>query len=310
MSKCHISYKAIPKQTLFDPQELKKLSLNLKNLKPLNLTLQEQIEESQKRLTKMSIQGVQTKLSAKLRIQKECFDIVDIHGNFILKPQGDYPELPQNEALTMRLARTVGIDVPVSGLIPGKDGSLCYFVKRFDRHGANKKYDLEDFAQLSLKTRESKYDSSVEEVVKIIAQYTSFPIREYPKFFKLFLFNYLIGNEDMHLKNYSLITKKSVVELSPAYDLLNSTIALKNPQEETALPLKGKKSKLTKNDIFKYLAIEILNLNPSFIKMIKEEFIKTTKDWDAIIEDSFLSPEMKDKYKNLLNQRLKNLLLI
>lgn len=303
MSKCHISYVPLPDGVLFDASELKKLSPKLSHLEPLDLTLKEQIEESQRRVAKTSIQGIQLKLSAKLNVKHGRFEIVDTNGRYILKPQGDYPELPQNEALTMRLSKTVGIKVPPSGLIPGKDGSLCYFVKRFDRSGHNRKFDMEDFAQLSFKSRETKYDSSIERVVKIIDEHATFPSKEKVVFFTLFLFNYLVGNEDVHLKNYSLITQEGLVKLSPAYDLVNTTIALRNPQEESALPLNGKKRNLTQKDIFLYLASKILHLPLPVTENIRARMASMIPRWIQLIDSSFLSNDMKIKYKELLTKR-------
>lgn len=86
----------------------------------------------------------------------------------------------------------------------------------------------------------------MEKLVNLIDEYCTFPAVEKVKLFKLVLFNYLVGNEDMHLKNYSVIVANGKVELSPAYDLLNSTIVLKGDTEEIALPLKGKKKNLTR----------------------------------------------------------------
>lgn len=141
----------------------------------------------------------------------------------------------------MCLAEIVGLEIPVHGLIYSKDNSMTYFIKRFDRIGANKKLALEDFAQLSGEDRYTKYKSSMEKVAAIIESFCTFPKIEFVKLFKLTLFNFLIGNEDMHLKNFSLITRGSKVSLSPAYDLLNSTIAQKNAEEEIALPIRGRK---------------------------------------------------------------------
>lgn len=148
------------------------------------------------------------------------------NGRYILKPQSEYyEEIPENEALSMTLASMIGIQIPVHGLVYSKDGSMTYFVKRFDRKGHNQKVSLEDFAQLSGGTRETKYSSSMEKVAKIIELYCTFPKIELAKLFKLTLFNFLIGNEDMHLKNFSLITTNRKIMLSPAYDLINTTIA-------------------------------------------------------------------------------------
>src|SRR3990167_2380222 len=257
MKYCPITYEKISAHENYSKRGLHMLSPQLNNLNPLMLSADEQRKEAIERVGKMSVQGVQTKLSAQLKIKEACFDIVDQRGNFILKMQSEhYSELPENEAITMTLAEMVGLEVPVHGLLYCKDNSMTYFVRRFDRFGHNKKLALEDFAQLSGADRDTKYDSSMEKVISIIADFCTFPKVEFVKLFKLTLFNFLIGNEDMHLKNFSLITQDQKIMLSPAYDLLNSSIVLKNPKEEIALSLNGKKSNVTKQDFFKYFALE------------------------------------------------------
>lgn len=238
MNRCPITYEKISADENYSRRGLRLLSPQLKNLHPLLLTADEQCKEAVSRAGKMSVQGVQTKLSAQLKITKECFEIVDQQGHFILKPQSEhYPELPENEAITMTLAGIIGLEVPVHGLIYGKDQKMTYFIRRFDRAGHHKKLALEDFAQLSGEDRDTKYNSSMEKVIEVIAQFCTFPAIEFVKLFKLTLFNFLVGNEDMHLKNFSLISRDKKVMLSPAYDLLNTTIAQKNTKEEWRITL-------------------------------------------------------------------------
>lgn len=233
MRRCPITYESITDQENYSHNGLRLLSPQLKDLKPLQLSADEQRQEAIARVGKMSIQGVQTKLSAQLKIKEECFEIVDQKGHFIFKPQSNhYPELPENEAITMSLARMIGLEVPIHGLVYSKDNSMTYFIKRFDRYGHNKKLALEDFAQLSGEDRHTKYESTMEKVVKVVSQFCTFPKIEFVKLFKLTLFNFLIGNEDMHLKNFSLITRDQKVTLSPVYDLINSTIALGNAKKK------------------------------------------------------------------------------
>lgn len=87
------------------------------------------------------------KLSARLDVKLRSFVIVDIDGRYILKPRSVlYAELPENEDLTMRLAASVGTEFPPHGLIFSRDGSLTYFIKRFDRRDKAGKIHLEDFA--------------------------------------------------------------------------------------------------------------------------------------------------------------------
>jgi serine/threonine-protein kinase HipA len=249
---------------------------------------------------------VQAKISVKLNISKSTFEAVDCGGEFILKPQSiDYPELPQNEDVTMKMAAVVGIDTPVHGLIYSKDNSLSYIIKRFDRQGKKQKYPVEDFAQLTGKTRETKYSSSMENVVKVIDEFCTFPVIEKVKLFRLTLFSYLIGNEDMHLKNFSLITKDSKTVLSPAYDLLNSTIVLNNAEVEFALPLSGRKKNFSRKIIVEYFGKERLELNNTVVHNILEKFTQAFPQWFELLSISFLSQPMKERYMELIEQRRK-----
>ncbi len=209
----------------------------------------------------------------------------------------------------MRLAKLAGIEVPLHGLVYSKDGSMTYFIRRFDRAGRNKKIPIEDFAQLSGRDRETKYDSSMEKVALIIDQFCTFPALEKLKLLNLTLFNYLVGNEDMHLKNFSVIRRDLKVALTPAYDLLNSTIIL-NSQEELALPLNGKKNKFQRNDFLVYFAKERLELTQKSIEQTVNRIIRTYPKWIDTIYECFLSDAMKEKYINLVIERCRNLNLI
>jgi serine/threonine-protein kinase HipA len=130
---------------------------------------------------------------------------------------------------------------PPHGLLSTLDKGWVYFVKRFDREGRSDRVAVEDFAQLSGASRETKYESSLESVVQIVDKFCTFPALEKPKLVKRLLFCFLTGNEDMHLKNFSLWSRRGVISLSPAYDLLNTTLVLEQVVEESALPLAGKK---------------------------------------------------------------------
>lgn len=307
MNICPITYQQI-QSGKYSTEGIKLLSRNLTSLKDLDYTKEEQLQEAAARATKLSIQGVQPKLSAKINVKKSAFELVDKGGTFILKPQNFmFPQLPENEDLTMRLASEIELEIPLHGMIYSKDNSLTYFIKRFDRFGKNKKKAVEDFAQLAGKNRDTKYNYSMEKLVKIIDEFCTFPAIEKVKIFKLTLFNFLIGNEDMHLKNFSLIINNGKIELSPHYDLINTTIAIKNTIEEIALPINGKKNKLIKNDFIEYYGIETLNLNRKIIDQILELIFQVKKHWQHLIEISFLSENMKEKYLILLDQRLERI---
>jgi serine/threonine-protein kinase HipA len=309
MNICPITYQPCGEKKYSD-KGLKQLSRNLTHLKDLPFTQEEQLREAAIRADKMSIQGVQPKLSAKLNVKDEVFDIVDRGGTYILKPQNNfYPELPENESLTMKLAELAGIEVPLSGMIYSLEGKLTYFIKRFDRYGRNKKLSIEDFAQLAGKSRETKYDYSMEKLVTLIDTFCTFPAIEKVKLFRLTIFNFLIGNEDMHLKNFSLITRDNKVELSPAYDLLNTTIVVPRAQEEIALPIAGKKRNLNAKILIDYFAKERLKLNANIINQTLEQIKLQFDNWESLIKVSFLSNEMKEKYWELMKKR-KEILII
>lgn len=303
LHRCPITYAPLPAGERYSAEGLKELSPQLKHLEDLPLSAQEQRIEARKRADKMSIQGVQSKLSAKLEVKEGRFEIVDVGGKYILKPPHElYEQLPENEDLSMHLATTVGIEVPLHGLLYSRDASLTYFIKRFDRAGHKDKLPLEDFSQLSGHTRETKYRSSMEQLVKVINQFCTFPLLEKKKLLMRVLFNFLIGNEDMHLKNYSLITREDKVQLSPAYDFLNSTIVLGNPAEQIALPLRGKKNKLKKTDWIDYYALQILALNRVTVDEVLEQISKVSPQWEEWIARSFLSEDMKEKYLEILGE--------
>ncbi len=304
MIRCPITYKEIANNEVYSREGINKLSRRLTTLQEFPFSAEEQRTEAIKRAGKMSIQGVQPKVSAVLSVKNSGFEIVDQGGEYILKPQSvDYSELPQNEDVSMKMAEQVGIETPFHGLLYSKDRSLTYFIKRFDRIPKKRKLSVEDFAQLSGNTRDTKYRSSMENVAKLIEQFCTFPVIEKVKLFRLTLFSYLIGNEDMHLKNFSVITRDAKIELSPAYDLLNTTIAIPNAEEELALPLSGKKKNFTKKIFIDYFGIERLQLQPKIIDSILEDFHDAISQWETLIEISFLSPAMKERYHQLLEKR-------
>jgi serine/threonine-protein kinase HipA len=234
--------------------------------------------------------------------------LVETGGKFIIKPQHDiYAQMPENEDLTMKMATIAGIETPLHGLMWCKDGSLSYFIRRFDRIGRNSKLSVEDFAQLAGKSREEKYDFTIEEMVKIIQQHCTFPVLEKSKFFRLVLFCFITGNEDMHLKNFSLITRNGKVEFSPAYDLINSTLVLGGAEEEMALMLAGKRKEFRRRELIEYFGFEKLELTPSIVNRVLSSFTKTLPQWQTIIDQSFLSRSLKDNYLKMLLDRFQRL---
>lgn len=305
MNRCPITYEPIGKDATYSRNGLVLLSRNIEDLKPFPYSVDEQLQLASELASKISIQGVQPKLSVTIDIKNGSFIVVERGGRYIIKPQNPmFQHLPENEDLTMKLAASSGIEIPVHGLAWGKDATLFYFIKRFDRTDKGRKIALEDFAQLAGLSRDTKYSYSVEKIVGLIDSYMTFPVLEKAKFFRLILFNFLIGNEDAHLKNYSVIVRKDKQELSPGYDLVNSTLALGDrASEESALPLAGKKKNFTKNDFFRYLGRERLELTNKAVASVTEELEQSIPKWETLIHAGFLPANKKELYWKLVKER-------
>lgn len=308
MNRCPITY--LDCDDDYSPEGLRLLNNRLTRLSPLPLSASEQRREALRLAGKLSIQGMQPKLSAVLSVARETFEPVERYGLYILKPQhADYPQLPENEGVTMHLARVASLDVPVSGLIYSSDRSMTYFIRRFDRAGRAGKLATEDFAQLAGRERETKYRFSMEGVAKLIDRHCSFPVLERARLFQRTVFCWLTGNEDMHLKNFSMIRRSGKVELSPLYDCLNTAVvyeAMGKPQseiEELALPLNGKKRNITREDLLEYFGKSRLNLTGRVIEKTLERFSVVMPEWFRLIEVSYLNDKLKDLYGELLHQR-------
>jgi serine/threonine-protein kinase HipA len=305
MNRCPITYELCGTEK-YSEKGLRMIAPKLIALNDLPFTAAEQRQEAANRAMKLSIQGVQPKLSAVISVINQQFEIVDQFGNYIIKPQNDiFPELPENEDVTMKMAKVYGLDVPLHGLIYSKEGSLSYFIKRFDRYSKGKKYATEDFAQLTGNSRDTKYDYTMEKLVKVIEEYCTFPAIAKADFFKRVLFCFITGNEDMHLKNFSVITRAGKTTLTPVYDFLNSSISIKNPQEELALSLKGKKNNFKSTDLIAYYAKDRLGLNDKTINTILSDMDKSLSKWTELVEISFLSDAMKEKYLKLMDNRIR-----
>jgi serine/threonine-protein kinase HipA len=209
----------------------------------------------------------------------------------------------------MTLAEHSGIEVPVHGLVEATDGSMVYFIRRFDRVGQGERLPLEDGAQLLGHTRDTKYDSSMEQVIGMIERFCTFPVIEKRKLMQRVWFCFLTGNEDMHLKNWSLLSRSGRIALSPAYDLLNTSIILKNPQEETALPIRGRQRNLNRRDLLDYLAVERCGLQPDLMRGDLEKLLLQAEvQWPTWIQHSFLSEPKRQAYLHLVRERVARLL--
>lgn len=302
MPNCLLCYKDAGDQTyhpkcakrFFGIDAMPELTLNRKLLTDLaEQTINQRI----------SVTGVQPKLSVSLEKAKGTgrLTIVNLWGEYILKPQHDELfALPETEDLTMHLAELFGISVCDHTLLHASDGNLVYIARRFDRIG-EKKIHMEDFCQLSEFLTENKYKGSYERVGKLILQHCTNTGLDALKYFELLLFCYLTGNNDMHLKNFSLLYLEDSIVLSPAYDLLNVNLVFPKDTEETALLLGGKKKNIKLKD-FDALG-ELLQIPAKVRANSYDKFRALDEAVQHLINVSFLNDDAKETYWQIWTQK-------
>ena len=255
---------------------------------------------------KTSLTGVQPKLSLHLQDNEgtKRLTIVGLWGGYICKPQTPlYQQMPEVEDLTMHLAELCKIDVVPHSLMRMADGSICYLSKRIDRDADGCKIAMEDMCQLTERQTEYKYRSSYERVGKTIGQYSSMPKMDIINFFEMVLFSWITGNNDMHLKNFSLWEPADgSIRLSPAYDLLNAAIINIEDNEETALTLNGKKKRINKTDFLS--SAKTMGIDCAVVNKLIAKYVRLKPAMEQLIRESFLTEELKEKYTKLVNDRI------
>jgi serine/threonine-protein kinase HipA len=258
----------------------------------------------------VTVPGVQPKLSMHLERsggQKGSrFTLVGLEGGYILKPPvAEYPEMPELEHLTMRLAGCFGIATAECGLIPLDDGKMAYVTRRMDRKGKLRLH-MEDMCQLTDRLTEQKYRGSMEQIGKVILRHCDNALLDALRFFELTLFSFLTGNSDMHLKNFSLLYfPGGAISLSPAYDLLPTKLLLPQDEEDSALSINGRKKKLARVD-FLNLA-KLLRLTEKQAENALSRFSAKLEGAYPLIEKGCCTPEMKSRYVALMHERANRL---
>lgn len=271
----------------------------------------EQFIENRKRI---SISGVQEKLSLILEKNRLRLTKAGEQGTYILKPVPrdlkKVDQVPANEHLTMQIARQVyGINTAENALIFFKNGTAAYLTKRFDVKSDTEKWGKEDFATLAGKTSDSagpnyKYTYSYEELGALIRQYIPAWRVEIERFFALVVFNFLFSNGDAHLKNFSLLeSTQGDYLLSPAYDLINTRLHV----DDTDFALdKGlfvddfrseafkKNSHANQADFIEFA--RRIGVNEQRIEKLLQPFLVRQASVESLIQRSFLNDQAKRGY--------------
>lgn len=278
-------------EMLFDTSSLPSLKVNVQELYAL----------AAKMAGKMSISGVQEKVSLTLSKDKRSLEVTASGGRYILKPEPHrYSSVPQIEHLTMRLASLTSIEVPPFGLMRLSDGSLAYVIKRFDRLDDGTKLQVEDFCQLSEKPIRDKYQGSAELCVRLLRTHASEPLIEIRKLYILLLFSWWTGNSDLHLKNISLLTTRDGIRrLSPAYDLVSTRLVLAE-DDKLALPIGGRDKKFTRRKWLDFA--EYCEIPERAATRILADQIAAFDTAKSLIADSFVSDDAKEKFVQILDE--------
>ena len=275
-------------------------------------------------INKISISGVQEKLSAIIKKGKIIVTPDGESGRYIIKPIPDYKSLrfrnniPANEHLTMQIASQVyKINTAENALAFFSDGNPVYVTKRFDYKADGSKIKQDDFASIAGKPernsgKDFKYSGSYEDVARLLKQSVSAWQVEMGKFFTLIVFNYLFSNGDAHLKNFSLQeTDDGDYVLTPAYDMMNTSIHINDgdfalqdgliPKSEYS-DIYSRSLHPCKDDFITFgTRIEVL---PKKLSSIIEMFATEQPKVYELIENSFLDEKVKRMYKQSYLERL------
>ncbi|NVM66907.1 serine/threonine-protein kinase HipA [Mucilaginibacter sp. SG538B] len=222
-------------------------------------------------------------------------------GDYILKPPNQhFPEMPENEHVTMRIAEDAyDIKTVPSSLVRLASGELAYITKRIDSTPDGKKIHMLDMFQIL--EAFNKYKGSMERIGKAIAAYSENTLLDQLAFFELTLFCFISGNNDMHLKNFSMILNDRQWGLAPAYDLLNVSLVIPEDPEELALPIAARKRKLGRKHFEDFG--KGLGLSERQVSNAIRRHIQNTGAAFRWLDKSFLSDDTIRQYKELIGQR-------
>lgn len=258
-----------------------------------------------------TVPGVQKKLSLHLfsQMKKPRLTLINYPSGYILKPQvEEFDSLPEAEQLVMTMADSIGISTVPHALMKGRK-EFAYITKRVDRifeKNDVKMLAMEDFCQLDLRLTQDKYRGSYERCAKIIRKYSSRKGLDMTELYLRLLFSFVVGNSDMHLKNFSLIETEEgsgKYVLSPAYDLLPVNVIMPEDKEQFALAMNGKKMNLRRKD-FMVFADECGISRTSAEKMIGL-LVKKKETFISMCRASFLPEYMQERLCVLINERIK-----
>ena len=283
----------------------------------------EKFMENRKRI---SISGVQEKMSLLLSKNKLRLTDEGEQGSYILKPiprdLKKVDQVPANEHLTMQIAAQVyGINTAANGIIFFKNGSPAYITRRLDVKPDGTKWGKEDFATLAGRTKANagadfKYTYSYEAAATLIRQFVPAWRVEIEKYFVLVVFNYLFLNGDAHLKNFSLLESETGdYFLSPAYDLVNTRLHVDDTdfaldkglfEDDFASEFLKKTGHRGRQDFIEFA--KRIGVKDDRLEKLLEPFLSKQDKVEMLVRHSFLSPPNKRGYLMEYGSRRKRLI--
>jgi serine/threonine-protein kinase HipA len=265
----------------------------------------DQDEHAPEPVLRVSLAGVQLKFPALIKASGGLtIPAGGKGGSWVVKlPSGRFAAVPENEFTMMSLAREIGIEVPPIELVnmsdirglPADAGTMegrALAVQRFDRSTGGASIHMEDFAQVFGIFPEDKYHKrSYANIASVLWAETG-EAGTY-EFFRRLLFSVLIGNADMHLKNWSLLypdRRKPV--LSPAYDFISTLPYI--PRDELAMSFGGSRSlsEITPDQVRRFADTARLPSSPLW-KIVTDTTDKTMAAWEKLGEKDLLSEKMR-----------------
>lgn len=313
------TYSPVARRTLFDGHAVSHIFSE-----PSPDTGTVEANEAVKSVGRISLSGAQPKFSIVVDDDKLRYIREGEQGTFILKPRPTAYQIINrdfcvaNEHVTMQIASQVyGIETAANAICFFNDGTPAYITRRFDVHSKGK-YKQEDFAALLGYTKDNagsnyKYDkASYEECAEVIHRYVKATLIDIRRFFRIILFNFVTLNDDAHLKNFSLIERNGEYRLSPAYDLINTSLQLMNPHI-FALDKGLFKEGMAFSDTHTISRSDFEEFGKRIglpIKVIKQEIDMFAAEQPLVKEllgRSFLSPSLQKQYWMAFDYRRKML---
>ena len=193
---------------------------------------------------------------------------------------------------------------------------MVYITRRFDIAPDGMKLEMEDFATLIGRNEQTdgkhfKYDGCYEDIATAIKEYIPEHKEDLVRFFELVVFNYIYGNGDAHLKNFSIIREKNGYHLTPAYDLLNTSLHVNG--DDFGLD-DGFSPNIEKSDIYERSGhpcrIDFerfghqIGLSPSSIQNILNKYKTVPESAQVLVARSFLNEKLKRSYLRVVKERI------